>query len=198
MATDRRVQRTCKLLRESLMSLILEKEYESITVQDITDRANLGRATLYLHYHDKEDLLITSLEEIFDELKALIQPVSFKDMLPTSENPAILITFRHAAENANLYRVLLSGQGTVSVFFRVRDYLTRVLKEVVTASLQIEDETTTIEVASNFISGAIVMIIEWWLRHDIPYPTEQMAKIVGRMITTSMYSVIMDDSFSDL
>ena len=48
---DRRVQRTRHLLNEALMSLIMEKGYEAITVQDIIDRANLGRSTFYAHYH---------------------------------------------------------------------------------------------------------------------------------------------------
>ncbi len=54
---DRRVQRTRQLLEQALLALLEEQDYESITVQQITDRANLGRATFYLHYRDKEQLL---------------------------------------------------------------------------------------------------------------------------------------------
>ncbi len=54
---DRRVQRTRKLLRESMMALILEEGYDAISIQDITDKANLGRATFYLHFKDKDEVL---------------------------------------------------------------------------------------------------------------------------------------------
>jgi len=65
---DRRVQRTRQLLNEALMSLIVEKGYEAITVQDIIDRANLGRSTFYAHYQDKEDLLLSGMEKIVHSL----------------------------------------------------------------------------------------------------------------------------------
>lgn len=55
---DRRVRRTRRALQDSLTSLILEKGYDAVTVEDITDRADLGRTTFYLHYKDKEELLI--------------------------------------------------------------------------------------------------------------------------------------------
>ncbi|MEZ4667133.1 MAG: helix-turn-helix domain-containing protein [Anaerolineae bacterium] len=58
---DRRRARTRKLMRDSLIALILEKGYDAVTVQDITDRENLGRATFYLHYKNgKERLLMQS------------------------------------------------------------------------------------------------------------------------------------------
>ena len=65
---DRRVVRTRKLLQDALFELILRNGYESIRVQDITDEANLGRATFYVHYKDKEDLLLASIESCRQEL----------------------------------------------------------------------------------------------------------------------------------
>src|SRR5437588_12521152 len=58
---DRRVQKTQKLLREALFSLIREKNYDSIVVKDILDRANVGRSTFYMHFRDKDDLLASSI-----------------------------------------------------------------------------------------------------------------------------------------
>ena len=55
--TDRRVQRTQQLLEQALLSLIKEKAFDTISVQEIIDRANVGRATFYQHYDNKEDLL---------------------------------------------------------------------------------------------------------------------------------------------
>src|SRR5213083_3494878 len=61
---DRRVQRTRKLLQDALVSLMIEKGYEATTVQDIIDRANVGRATFYAHFADKETLLVSRLEDL--------------------------------------------------------------------------------------------------------------------------------------
>ncbi|MEJ2354006.1 MAG: TetR/AcrR family transcriptional regulator, partial [Anaerolineales bacterium] len=65
---DRRVQRTRQLLNDALMSLIVEKGYDSITVQNIIDRANLGRSTFYAHYQDKDDLLLSGIEDVVHSL----------------------------------------------------------------------------------------------------------------------------------
>ena len=61
---DRRVNRTRRLLRESLMKLVAEKGYDSVTIEDITETAELGRTTFYLHYRDKEELLLESIDAI--------------------------------------------------------------------------------------------------------------------------------------
>jgi AcrR family transcriptional regulator len=70
---DRRIQRTRQQLRQALLSLMLERGYDSLSVQDITDRANLGRATFYLHYQDKDDLLIECMESLVDEFTTQLQ-----------------------------------------------------------------------------------------------------------------------------
>lgn len=61
---DRRRARTRKMLSDALMGLILERGYDAITIQDITDKANLSRATFYLHFGDKQDLYLCSLERV--------------------------------------------------------------------------------------------------------------------------------------
>jgi AcrR family transcriptional regulator len=66
---DRRVQRTQRLLREALVALIREKGFEALSVQEIIDRANVGRATFYAHFDNKEDLLASG----FDELRASLK-----------------------------------------------------------------------------------------------------------------------------
>src|ERR671911_1971150 len=67
---DRRVRRTQELLRGALMALIMEKGYDRITVQDILDKADIGRSTFYAHYRDKEDLLLAGFEDIRAALAA--------------------------------------------------------------------------------------------------------------------------------
>src|ERR1700712_3059528 len=63
---DRRTARTKSSLRSALINLILEKRYDEITVQDIIDRANVGRSTFYVHCLDKDDLLISDFTRVLD------------------------------------------------------------------------------------------------------------------------------------
>jgi AcrR family transcriptional regulator len=73
---DRRVSRTRNALREALLSLIEEQDYSTITVEEITARANIGRTTFYLHYRDKEDLLLEELADLMQELTQQIARIS--------------------------------------------------------------------------------------------------------------------------
>jgi hypothetical protein len=66
---DRRIGRTRKMMHEALMALIVEKGYESVTVQDILDRADLGRSTFYSHYRSKDELLLSG----FDHLRTMLE-----------------------------------------------------------------------------------------------------------------------------
>ena len=66
---DRRVQRTKRLLREALLALIREKRFEALSVQDVIDRADVGRATLYAHFDNKEDLLVSGFYGLRASLK---------------------------------------------------------------------------------------------------------------------------------
>src|SRR5277367_4528549 len=63
---DRRVQRTCERLGNALVTLIQEKPINDVTVQDVLDRASVGRSTFYLHYRDKDDLLLSQLEKFLE------------------------------------------------------------------------------------------------------------------------------------
>ena len=104
-ATDRRVRRTRKLLRDALLALMAERGYESITVQDILDRANVGRSTFYTHFYDKEDLLLSGLEEIRQIFERSNAGAGALACAPLS-----LGLFRHVLEYEPSYRALIGSR----------------------------------------------------------------------------------------
>lgn len=181
--TDRRVQRTRQLLRDALMELILERGYDSIVIQDITDRANLGRATFYLHYRDKEDLLFDSLEQVFNELVKRIRDLQTQPG-STGTDPASLMMFEHAAENNVLYTVMLSARAVPTLQRRVRDYIAEVVRMRALA-LQPgldKDPSVPLNLISNYAAGAMLGLVTWWLENDMPYPPDYMAEMLERLI----------------
>ncbi|MGA8029507.1 MAG: TetR/AcrR family transcriptional regulator, partial [Bryobacteraceae bacterium] len=64
--TDRRILRTRDTLGDALFALMKEKSFDDISVQEVLDRAGVGRSTFYTHYRDKEDLLLSDLEDFFE------------------------------------------------------------------------------------------------------------------------------------
>lgn len=179
---DRRTIRSRQLLRDSLVALMLEKEYEAISVQDITDRADLGRATFYLHYKDKDDLVISMLEALYDEL---VNRIETQVAIHNFNTPPIQLVFEHAAENKDLYRVVLSGAGKTAVLTRTRDYMvTLLVKFMKTLS---NAPQIPLEVTAVYLAGAQMHLIGWWLEHDMPYPIDEMVKMYQGL---TMYGVV--------
>jgi AcrR family transcriptional regulator len=179
---DRRVRRTRRRLRDALIELILEKGYDNITIQEITDRADLSRATFYLHYEGgKDELLAISLEEMFDELVESVQDLVYQQSLEaTDQNPPSLLAFKHVAEYHQLYRSLLGDKGVTSVIYRTLNYIARIsLKQLegLKAERQLDNTPIPLEVAAQHSAGSLFSMVSWWLENDMPYSPEEMAHI---------------------
>src|SRR5258707_3194308 len=104
-AIDRRIPRTKAALQHALTSLILKKDYEAITIQDICDAANVGRSTFYAHYTSKDDLK----RKGFEKLRKLLVDRQ-RDALATAGDIRdrslgfSLAMFEHAREHVDHYR----------------------------------------------------------------------------------------------
>jgi len=185
---DRRVRRTRRLLREALLALVLEQGYEQITIQQITDRADLSRATFYLHYKDKDELLADSLEALFDELVQSLDTPVFDFTWREGERPPSTIVFQHVAEYQALYRALLLGErGVTYVINRALDYIARIAAEQVRPLVpRGHTPPTPVPVVAHQIAGALFGLILWWLANDLKPATEHVAGMFQRTITAAV------------
>jgi AcrR family transcriptional regulator len=166
------------MLKNALMDLIVEKGYEAVNVQDITDRANLGRATFYLHYKSKEELLIESLNAAALELTQKIEELPIENWSLTREEPVFLI-FTHAEANANLYRIILRGQGGVLIARWVHDFIatnTHHFLDEQVKQLNLKP-LLPLDFIGNYFAGSLLAIITWWLENNMPYPKEEMVRM---------------------
>jgi AcrR family transcriptional regulator len=173
---DRRSRRTRVMLRDALVALILEKGYDAITVADIVERADLARATFYLHYRDKGELLATSLEEVSDELVARTRKTVEPGTFPP-DPPYSLVAFQHARENADLYRVLLGGQGVGVIIQRVREHLAAHIEGYIRQLVPHREIPVPPKVLANYMVGALLGLLGWWLENDMPHTPEEMARM---------------------
>jgi len=198
--SDRRVSRTRRSLREALMALILEKGYDAVTIEDITSRADTGRTTFYLHYRDKEELLLESINEVVDGLFTQISQVPLAEWnLPSNEGVEgalfpILVVFQNAAENADLYRVVLRGEGTSRIQNLIRTLTASAVSEFLRLMAERDGLTfhpvVPVEVFSNYFAGSLLGVLTWWLETNMPYPAEKMAIIYQRLVYSSANEVL--------
>jgi AcrR family transcriptional regulator len=169
---DRRAARTQKALHGALMSLILRKGYEAITVQDIIDEANVGRSTFYSHYTGKEDLLRSGFQMLRAEL-AEAQRTAGAKVDGRQDKPLgfSLAMFEHACEYKHIYRALVGGRGGVIAVKEIRRTLSEIVKKELSGGQ--EDEAVPQEVRTQFVVGAFLTMLTWWLeRRPMPAPSQ--------------------------
>jgi AcrR family transcriptional regulator len=169
--TDRRVRRTQELLHQSLIALILEKGYGRITVQDILDRADVGRSTFYAHYQGKDDLLLANGMEHLQAMFAAAGPVAEGGPVPLLR--PVLALFRLVHENRRLYRGMVGERGSELIVRSVRRLWSQLLTEHLRGRLVVSDEGQ-LEVVVEFVVSGMMGLLTWWLDTKAPLSANEM------------------------
>jgi AcrR family transcriptional regulator len=200
--TDRRILRTKRMLKEALFKLILEKGYDGVTVEDITQKADLGRTTFYLHYRDKEDLLLKSIDAIADDLLSQISRTillgadagSIPTFIEMRQMNPVLLVFQHAGANASLYQIILRGGSATPAAGRFREIISTAAKVFFGTNLRQsnpgEQPAVPLDVLANYFAGSLLSLVTWWLENGMPYPPEQMASIFRQLFFEGTQAII--------
>jgi AcrR family transcriptional regulator len=170
---DRRVRRTRRTLHEAFIELVLERGYERITVQDILDRADVGRSTFYAHFRDKEALLLASFDDMREQLRAAIGA--------RPDRPAALL-FEHAHRYQVVYRALCGRQGGGLVHRHLHGLIGGLLRE----QLAGECGDLPVDVVAEFHTSAMLGLLVWWIDHDFCHGPEWLADVYRRLATPTM------------
>jgi AcrR family transcriptional regulator len=170
---DRRVQRTRRVLREALISLILEQGWDAVSVQNICDRADVGRSTFYTHFADKEELLVGGLEDLGKSLRARFAALGSS---PPLGFVAGLID--HAHEQRRLFRAIIGKRGGQVVQQKFRSRLVELVREDLSAVLPASAER---DAAARFIAGGLLEVLSWWLEARSPLPPSEVERLFLRM-----------------
>jgi AcrR family transcriptional regulator len=162
---DRRVQRTKQLLREALFALIQEKGFEKLSVQDIIDRANVGRATFYSHFDNKDDLLLSG----FDVLRASLRKRQREALSSQSSVDERVFAYSHdLLSHVNEYRHLFRAMSGKRSGAAVQNVLHKLTIDLVRDDLKamadrIESPCAVTDAVVEFIAGGLFGLLMWWL-----------------------------------
>jgi AcrR family transcriptional regulator len=176
---DRRITRTRFALKQALTELVAEKGYDAVTVEDITSRANLGRTTFYLHYQDKEDLLLEGLEE---KLVSLGNEISkYKLVFWFRERNALLIRsiFDTVKDNQEVFQIATREQSN-KLYDRFYNTFLHAINKIMEDSPWgqkfVQRLPVSVEYVVEYFSGSIWASILWWAKEDFKTPSEEMAR----------------------
>jgi AcrR family transcriptional regulator len=174
---DRRVRRTKGLLRGALLSLIREKGYERITVQEIIDRADVGRSTFYAHFRDKEDLLVYGLEELRDAFTA--PPPGGRERPPGSPTLAV---FEHFAEYNDVWKVMSGKRGGETFIRYMHEFLAGMFRDQFTAQAPPGTTQVPVEALAEFAASTLIGLgMRWWQLGALPLSPREVDRIYRRL-----------------
>jgi AcrR family transcriptional regulator len=178
---DRRAARTQRALHQALMSLILRKGYDAITVQDLIDEADVGRSTFYSHYTGREDLLRSG----FRTLREKLVEAQSKSGVTAGGTPGELLgfslaMFEHAGEYKQIYRALVGGRGSVVALNEIRQILSEIVKKELTRVQ--EDEAVPREVRIQFVVSVFLTVLKWWLERKPGLTPSQVDETFRRLV----------------
>ena len=173
---DLRVRRTHKLLWEALMVELSERAFEEITVKDICERAMVHRTTFYKHYEDKYALLERGMREMYD---ALLEEVKIPGNASSVDDPLPTVTrlFVHVVEHQQFYKLMFCGEGSGRFQKLVKEYITQLDESKMSTFVPTNPSLVVPPVIhAQFLAGALISILVWWLEHDMPLSPQQMAR----------------------
>lgn len=162
---DRRIQRTRQLLRGSLLALIKEKGFEALSVQEIADRANVGRTTFYAHFSDKEELLLHG----FDDLRAVLRQRQREARARPGGQSERLFgfsreLFEHVNDHRDVFQAMVGKRSGAAVQHRIQSLVIELVREDVKLALPPSRvRATQREPLVRFIAGALFGLLAWWL-----------------------------------
>ncbi len=175
---ERRRRRSRKRLQEAALALVLEEGYDAVTIQDITDRADLARGTFYTHFKDKEDIIGSVILEGVEAAYRYARERRGDHPPPQLEYYYYVNIFQHAQENRDLFRVMLGGQGSAILTHRAQQFLTAQILEDIQSPVLFSEYELPMEILAQILTGAVTRLVIWWLETPNAYSPEKMAAML--------------------
>ena len=175
---DRRRARTRRAVERAFIELVGEKGYTGLTVQEILDRADVGRSTFYTHFHSKEDLLGLVVVSICDHVLAPSAPEGTHDFT-TRREPVDIVEhiLTHVADEGSAVRALLTGGTGAPLVHRLRVALTERVDTIFPEVLRSAGSRPAGEdsVLRHHLAGTVVEAILWWSDEGFRTPAGTVA-----------------------
>jgi len=199
---DRRSERSRRLLGEALVSLLMERHYADVTVQDILDRAGVGRSTFYAHYWDKDDLLASEFERVIGMLG---QRMEGEGGGRGSGGHTVLgipsrALFEHIGEQDQLLRAFARGRGPgQGLEFHIRALGARLIERVERYLRALPAEQRTVEsewaipLVAQGVVGTFLALLQWWLEAEKPLSPEQIDAYFFRLVLPGALVVLAEE-----
>jgi AcrR family transcriptional regulator len=189
---DRRVQKTKALLHEALASLIHEKNYDSIVIKEILDRANVGRSTFYTHFRDKDELLVSGMHDLLRSVRSARMPASARRhekllwfSLPMFEH--IGHHWRAGEGRAGEARMGAKGRAVI------HEHLQRVLAEMIADEVRKDAQgrrktagPVPTDLLVQYVASTFILVVNWWVESRSRIAPKEIDDVFRRLILPTL------------
>ena len=190
---NRQALRSQRFLQEALIGLLKEKPYRKITISDISDRADLARPTFYAHFNTKDDLLLSYVdgifEQIFDQLLAAAKSIQKDD--PTGE--AVMINlFKLWQENGDILRLVRTADIDMLILGHLREYHRKTYLQTITVNPEIHLNPVLAGYIQNFLASTTVALLAQWMDEDMRHSPECMGKLLHVLTGPAIFHKVVE------
>jgi AcrR family transcriptional regulator len=188
---DRRARRTRDVLGDALIDLMQERAFNSITVQDVLDRAEVGRSTFYTHYRDKDDLFLSDVEDFWEAISTMLQRSGedSKRVAPVRE------LFTHVAE-AKVFREALVASGKVHDVMELGQgqFARAVEQRLIKLSTAQGTAPGQFAAVAHALAGALFSSLSWWIDRGMPLSAAEMDRAFHRLVWSGVNASVEESA----
>jgi AcrR family transcriptional regulator len=184
---DRRSKRSEQALIDALIELMAVKTYDSISIKEIVEKANVGRSTFYAHYQTKDDLVKSGFERILDG--------TLQHMTLSNDGRNLMVDttmlFQHAQGHYYLFKTLMWGSGFEILTKDELNILNEKMRQRLSQFFPDENKLSVpLNVLSIFLSGNLLILLKWWLDNKMPFPPEKMNDMFQVLVMPGIKSAL--------
>lgn len=184
---DRRVQKTQNLLREALASLIREKDYDSIVVQDVLDRANVGRSTFYTHFRDKDDLLVSGIYDMVHLNQPREPPSSAKRYAKIIRFSLPIFEYHDRHRRTSVAR--MGTRGRAILHEHLRKSLAEMIADDVREALDSRRKTSRripADLLIQYVASTFHLVLNWWVERRSPLSPKDINDLFRALVLPTL------------
>ena len=189
---DRRIQKTIDLLHDALGALIREKPYDEIVVQEILDRANVGRSTFYMHFRDKDELLVSGIHDMLGSVHTAQEAPSsgkpFERILSFS-----LPVFENIHHHRHARTAMMGARGRAVVHEHLQKVVAERITEDMRQQLQGRRKSTTRvpqHLLVQCVASTFILVLNWWAESRTPLPAKEADAVFRALVVPTLLSAL--------
>jgi AcrR family transcriptional regulator len=177
--SDPRTRRTRERLGGALIDLIREKPIEAITVQEVLDRAKVGRSTFYVHFRDKNDLLFSQLEMFLDIMSTRLSA----DREQSRRVAPVKEMFEHIGGQNLMYKALTESGQLQDFYDMAQDAFARgIVRRLRESGRVARLSRNELTVRATLLAGSLLALLRWWIDRGAKESPQAMDAIFHRMV----------------